>query len=598
MRIALKNSLLDQQQQQQLQELQEQQESVQKMNNHNSKNNKKENKINTKKKKYFNFWWDNLRNNCNNCITSTSTSTTSMMNNTTSSLPLISKYSFRVVGGYNSSNLTLSTGIYEYSSTLRKEKNNTSIIESNWKFHEYDELSINHPKIHSNNSVIITPDDDNNQNNSNQQLICAFPELGDRHDIHRVVSRFKGEVCFDLALILEHSNNYTTTTTSSSSSPSDSISSKYKWIKRKFDGFIPTPRVGSAFCYSSTLKSVIIHGGLTIETKLHSFEESTDQIFPTVDLSFGSSNNSYSLTDSLYCLPIFKDIQLRNYIDFNSKMKTRQLSSTSKSLLIFTYFLYLIIITFYIGDKESILKLNNWFDLESQLDIPAVPSSRHGHTLDEIGSQLWLFGGMGIDFFSSSTGKSRGEKRRQLNDLYVLNLKPLLKSNDLSQNLVFQWIMLSSRGSIPPRRAGHSSMVMGSQLFIYGGANGVTYLSDLYILHTPTITWSNVKLSFSPLNQTIISNKLPSNNKKNSTTTTTTMNNSNGSNTTQNNNNNSWSKIISKRMRSGMIPISPNEIIIFGGGKERDFISPTYVSIPSDCYLVSLKSISCPGLKS
>ena len=46
-----------------------------------------------------------------------------------------------------------------------------------------------------------------------------------------------------------------------------------------------------------------------------------------------------------------------------------------------------------------------------------------------------------------------------------------------------------------------------------------------------------------------------------------------------------------------MMPISPNEIIIFGGGKACDFAAPSYGSIPSDCYLVNIQACSRPGSK-
>ena len=85
-------------------------------------------------------------------------------------------------------------------------------------------------------------------------------------------------------------------------------------------------------------------------------------------------------------------------------------------------------------EKETIMTINCWSDLGLQLESLAVPSSRHAHTINEIGSQLWLFGGMGLDFIGSSSGKNRGQKRRQLNDLYVLNLKPVSISMDNAIN--------------------------------------------------------------------------------------------------------------------------------------------------------------------
>lgn len=196
-----------------------------------------------------------------------------------------------------------------------------------------------------------------------------------------------------------------------------------------------------------------------------------------------------------------------------------------------------------------------------------VPSPRHGHTVTEIGSKIWIFGGMGFDSNETNGTGSKSSKRRQLNDLYMLELEPL----KFSPFKRLEWKMPSCRGTIPPRRAGHSALALGCQLLIYGGANGVSYLSDLYILHTPTITWSSVKLLPSPCHQ------FPST-----------------SNTSKKDELNSWAKAISKRIKPALLPISSHQFIIFGGGKVSDFTAPTY-PIPTDCYLVSLKSLSRPA---
>lgn len=194
-----------------------------------------------------------------------------------------------------------------------------------------------------------------------------------------------------------------------------------------------------------------------------------------------------------------------------------------------------------------------------------LPSPRHGHTLTEIGSKIWIFGGMGFDSTETNGTGSKSSKRRQLNDLYMLELEPL----KLSPLKRLEWKMPSCRGTIPPRRAGHSALALGCQLLIYGGANGNSYLSDLYILHTPTITWSCVKLSPDPTVQ------LPSSTKKDDQT--------------------SWARIISKRIKPALLPVSSHQFIIFGGGKVCDFSAPTFGAIPTDCYLVNLTPTTPPA---
>lgn len=133
--------------------------------------------------------------------------------------------------------------------------------------------------------------------------------------------------------------------------------------------------------------------------------------------------------------------------------------------------------------------------------------------------------------------------------------------------------MPSSKGTSPPRRAGHSAMAMGCQLIFFGGANGSVYLSDFYVLHTPTVTWSTVKLS------------IP--------TSLSSSSSSGGAGAGAGGSGGvGWSKIISKRLRPTLLPVTTNQFIIYGGGKVCDLALPSYGDIPSDSYLITLTPLT------
>jgi hypothetical protein len=205
---------------------------------------------------------------------------------------------------------------------------------------------------------------------------------------------------------------------------------------------------------------------------------------------------------------------------------------------------------------------------------------------------------MGYESLESAHGNtSKVPKRRQLNDLYVLDLQPLLSTtntNTRSSNSggrgnsipkKMEWVKPLTRGPGPPRRAGHSAVAMGCQLLIFGGANGSRYLSDLYIFHTPTVTWSSVALGPSP-----------------SPSLGPLWGGSRGGVTHHEGEEDAaaappscqWAQKISKRIKPALLPISPSQLILFGGGKVCDFSAPTFGAIPTDCYLIHLSPASEP----
>jgi hypothetical protein len=112
----------------------------------------------------------------------------------------------------------------------------------------------------------------------------------------------------------------------------------------------------------------------------------------------------------------------------------------------------------------------------------------------------------------------------------------------------------------------------------------MSYLFDMHILHTPTVTWSTVNLQTVPaLPKCLITGP--------SCTGTETHNTAGKAQRRTV----AWDTVISKRIRPGLLPVSPNQIIVFGGGKACDAAAPLFGDVPADCFLVTLEAQSRPA---
>lgn len=118
------------------------------------------------------------------------------------------------------------------------------------------------------------------------------------------------------------------------------------------------------------------------------------------------------------------------------------------------------------------------------LTLGAPPSPRSGHSAvcDSSGKLMVVFGGgegWGADCF---------------NDLLVLDTTGVAADAD-GNDLVAAggspiWVRPSFTGTPPAPRTGHSAVLLGSRMFIFGGGNAVRSLNDLHILDISTMTWS------------------------------------------------------------------------------------------------------------
>ncbi|CAG8290919.1 unnamed protein product [Penicillium olsonii] len=107
------------------------------------------------------------------------------------------------------------------------------------------------------------------------------------------------------------------------------------------------------------------------------------------------------------------------------------------------------------------------------------PSGRYGHTLNILGSKLYVFGGQVEGFF--------------FNDLIAFDLNQL----QLASN---KWEVLIANtheggpplGQSPPPRTNHTIVSFNDKLFLFGGTNGVQWFNDVWCYDHVSNSWSEV----------------------------------------------------------------------------------------------------------
>ncbi|KAL9128793.1 MAG: hypothetical protein Q9217_002602 [Psora testacea] len=107
------------------------------------------------------------------------------------------------------------------------------------------------------------------------------------------------------------------------------------------------------------------------------------------------------------------------------------------------------------------------------------PAGRYGHTLNILGSKIYVFGGQVEGYF--------------FNDLIAFDLNALQNSNS-------KWEMLIQNsseggppeGSIPPARTNHTIVSWNEKLYLFGGTNGTQWFSDVWSYDPKTISWTQL----------------------------------------------------------------------------------------------------------
>ncbi|GAD92115.1 cell polarity protein (Tea1), putative [Paecilomyces variotii No. 5] len=107
------------------------------------------------------------------------------------------------------------------------------------------------------------------------------------------------------------------------------------------------------------------------------------------------------------------------------------------------------------------------------------PAGRYGHTLNILGSKIYIFGGQVEGFF--------------FNDLVAFDLNAL-------QNPANKWEFLIRNsheggpppGQIPPARTNHTIVSFNDKLYLFGGTNGVQWFNDVWSYDPRSNLWTQL----------------------------------------------------------------------------------------------------------
>ncbi|KAJ4358641.1 Negative regulator of mitotic exit [Didymosphaeria variabile] len=110
------------------------------------------------------------------------------------------------------------------------------------------------------------------------------------------------------------------------------------------------------------------------------------------------------------------------------------------------------------------------------------PTGRYGHTLNILGSKIYIFGGQVEGFF--------------FNDLVAFDLNSLQSSSSRWEVLLpnqKEGTVTSPGGRSPPARTNHSVVTWNDKLFLFGGTDGVTWFNDVWTYDPRSNSWSELE---------------------------------------------------------------------------------------------------------
>ncbi|KAI8950455.1 hypothetical protein F4801DRAFT_347625 [Xylaria longipes] len=107
------------------------------------------------------------------------------------------------------------------------------------------------------------------------------------------------------------------------------------------------------------------------------------------------------------------------------------------------------------------------------------PSGRYGHSLNIVGSKIYIFGGQVEGFF--------------MNDLSAFDLNQLQMPNNRWEILIeSSEIDAPPTGNVPPPRTNHSIITYNDKMYLFGGTNGQLWFNDVWCYDPPTNTWTQL----------------------------------------------------------------------------------------------------------
>ncbi|KAL3627489.1 hypothetical protein CASFOL_028852 [Castilleja foliolosa] len=117
--------------------------------------------------------------------------------------------------------------------------------------------------------------------------------------------------------------------------------------------------------------------------------------------------------------------------------------------------------------RNDVLILDTENGIMDVIATAEAPSPRLGHTSSLIGDFLYVIGG-------------RADPMNILNEVWVF---------DVTKK---KWKLLECSGGLFPPRHRHTSVVVGSKIYVFGGICNDSILSSLYVLDTNTSEWSEI----------------------------------------------------------------------------------------------------------
>lgn len=108
------------------------------------------------------------------------------------------------------------------------------------------------------------------------------------------------------------------------------------------------------------------------------------------------------------------------------------------------------------------------------------PPGRYGHSLNILGSKIYIFGGQVEGFF--------------FNDLVAFDLNALQQASNRWEILIQNTIDGGPpHGQIPPARTNHSIVTWNDRLYLFGGTDGVTWFNDVWSYDPRTNSWTQLE---------------------------------------------------------------------------------------------------------